>query len=159
MKKRLVVNGSTHELDVEPAERLLATLRGRLRLTGAKEACGVGECGACTVLIDGRPRLACMTITATVQGEVHTVEGLARETAALREAFAAEGGFQCGFCTPGQLMSAYALCAQAGAEERTDAEIREAMVGNLCRCTGYLGIGRAIRRAMNTPSKAPPSTM
>ncbi|MEV4840971.1 (2Fe-2S)-binding protein [Nonomuraea sp. NPDC049486] len=149
MNKRLVVNGSAHEFDLEPAERLLTTLRGRLRLTGAKEACGVGECGACTVLIAGKPRLACVTVTATVEDEVRTVEGVAEEMAALRESFAEEGGFQCGFCTPGQLMSAYALCAADDGRERTDDEIREAMVGNLCRCTGYLGINRAVRRVLD----------
>lgn len=142
----LTVNQVERHLSVPPTERLLTTLRARLGLTGAKEACGVGECGACTVLIDGQPQLACLTLTSTVTAAVTTVEGMAEESCTLREAFADEGGFQCGFCTPGQLVAAKALLARTGPEDLDQQAVRHAMVGNLCRCTGYLGIVRAILR-------------
>jgi aerobic-type carbon monoxide dehydrogenase small subunit (CoxS/CutS family) len=113
MRHAITVNGARTELTIDPGERLLRVLRDRLGLTGAKEACGLGECGACTVLIGGRPRQACITLAATVEDEVLTVEGLAEADSGLRVAFAEHGGFQCGFCTPGQLMSARALLNQA----------------------------------------------
>ena len=94
----LVVNGRSHELDVSPGETLLQVLRERLGMPGTKEGCGVGECGACTVSISGRPRVACVTLAATVQGEVETIERLTARAPGLQKAFAAKGGLQCGFC-------------------------------------------------------------
>lgn len=142
------VNG--HEAVVAPAAdtTLLDMLRTTLGLTGAKRGCGVGECGACTVLLDGRPQLACITLAGRVAGSsVETVEGLAEEFAGLREAFSDEGAFQCGFCTPGFITMAAALL-RAGLPPE-DAELRRLLSGNICRCTGYDGIVRAIRKEEN----------
>lgn len=141
---RLVVNGRPWAGEVPPGEMLLATLRGRLGLTGAKPACERGECGACTVLIAGEPRVSCVTPVVTVDDPVVTVEGLAAETTALRAALADAGGFQCGYCTPGQVVAAAAL---ARALPLPEAEIRRRMAGNVCRCTGYTPIVDAIRAA------------
>ncbi|MEU6658920.1 (2Fe-2S)-binding protein [Streptomyces sp. NPDC046821] len=148
MKKLIVVNGAEHTVDIAPAERLLDTLRERLRLTGTKQGCGVGECGTCTVLVAGRPRLSCITLTATTDSEVTTVEGLADAVADLRREFAEEGGFQCGFCTPGQVVNAFALARDraVSATPATEESLRQAISGNICRCTGYLGILRAVHR-------------
>ncbi|CAN5612847.1 (2Fe-2S)-binding protein [soil metagenome] len=139
------VNGSAHPLDVDPGERLLDTLRDRLGLTGTKEACGRGECGACTVLIDGRPVVSCLVLTARTRGAVETVEGVADEALQLRAAFADLGGFQCGFCTPGQIVRGVGLLRE-GLPPGEEA-LRRAMSGNICRCTGYVGIIGALRRA------------
>ncbi|MEV5009996.1 (2Fe-2S)-binding protein [Streptomyces sp. NPDC056159] len=151
MKKLIVVNGAEHTVDIAPAERLLDTLRERLRLTGTKEGCGVGECGACTVLVAGRPRLSCITLAATTDFEVTTVEGLADIAADLRRGFAEEGGFQCGFCTPGQLVNACALAQDCvvSAMPATEETLRQGISGNVCRCTGYLGIIRAAQREID----------
>jgi aerobic-type carbon monoxide dehydrogenase small subunit (CoxS/CutS family) len=120
----------------------LRVLRDRLRLVGAKESCGRGECGACTVLVDGVPVMSCVMLASLVRGEVTTIEGLADEERDLREAFADAGAFQCGFCTPGQIVRASALLRDApGADERA---IREQMSGNVCRCTGYTQIVDAV---------------
>ena len=106
----MLVNGvSVERAALAPDERLLDVLRDRLRLTGTKEACGRGECGACTVLVDGRPVLSCITLAARVTGSVETIEGLADESRPLREAFAERGAFQCGFCTPGQIVRGVSL--------------------------------------------------
>ena len=138
----LHVNGKTIPVQVDPDETLLHVLRDRLRLTGAKESCGRGECGACTVLIDGVPVMSCMTLVLLVRGEVSTIEGLAEESRDLREAFADSGAFQCGYCTPGQIVRASALLReQPNADERT---VREQMSGNVCRCTGYTQIVDAV---------------
>ena len=125
---------------------LLDALRDALGLTGTKEACGRGECGACTVLLDGRPILACVALVDDTVGEVTTIEGLADSCRDLREAFADHGAFQCGYCTPGQIVRASALLAEplpvdAAARE---AHVRHAMSGNICRCTGYTGIVDAV---------------
>jgi aerobic-type carbon monoxide dehydrogenase small subunit (CoxS/CutS family) len=125
--------------------RLLDVLRDDLGLTGTKEACGRGECGACTVLIDGRPVLACITLARRVTGHVQTVEGLAEEHADLRAEFAAASAFQCGFCTPGQLVRAVALLRTGLPAD--DDTLRRELSGNICRCTGYQGIVAALRRA------------
>lgn len=153
MRALLRINGQRHELDLRGTERLLDVLRDRLGLTGAKSACRLGECGACTVLVDGRPVLACITLAAVVRGEVTTVEGVAEEQEPLCRAFADEGGFQCGFCTPGQVMRALALRGEASPEQLADAAAtRRALAGNVCRCTGYAGIVRALQSSASTPT-------
>ena len=145
---RLIVNGAAVEIDAAPGARLLDVLRDRLGLTGTKEACGRGECGACTVLVDGRPVMSCLALLATVRGSVTTIEGLAQDNTDLREAFADCGAFQCGFCTPGQIVRAAALLGEdwpASAEAR-ERFVRQRLSGNICRCTGYAGIVEAVLR-------------
>jgi aerobic-type carbon monoxide dehydrogenase small subunit (CoxS/CutS family) len=124
--------------------RLLDVLRERLGLTGTKEACGRGECGACTVLVDGRTVLSCIMLAWRIDGHVQTIEGLAEEAGDLRENFAATSAFQCGFCTPGQIVRGLALLREG--LPATDDELRAAISGNICRCTGYQGIVEALRR-------------
>jgi len=141
----ITVNGTKHRLTVGPKERLLDTLRERLHLTGTKEGCGVGECGACTVILDGEAVHSCMVLTAQVDGsEVLTVEGLEVDGRLhpLQEAFIKHHAVQCGFCTPGMLMSAKALLDKN--PNPTREEIKTAIEGNLCRCTGYEQIIEAI---------------
>ncbi|MDE3052469.1 MAG: (2Fe-2S)-binding protein [Gemmatimonadota bacterium] len=142
---RLTVNGQPYDLAIAGHESLVAILRGRLGLTGTKVACGRGECGACTVLIDGKPAYACLTLAAACEGAaVSTIEGLgaAERLHALQEAFIAHDALQCGFCTPGQIMAAAALLAQT--PRPTEAEVRHGMSGNLCRCGAYPKIVRAV---------------
>lgn len=142
---KMTVNRRPVAVDVTGDERLLDTLRTRLRLTGAKEGCGVGECGACTVILNGRAVNSCLVLTAQCDGaEIETVEGLANGDALhpLQDAFIQHGAVQCGFCTPGMLMTAKALLDRKPDPSRD--EIREAIAGNLCRCTGYEQIIRAI---------------
>jgi aerobic carbon-monoxide dehydrogenase small subunit len=137
----LHVNGDRRQAGIPAHYSLLETLRYALGLTGSKQGCDKGDCGACTVLLDGEPVLACITPAWEAEGrEVRTVEGIAGVGALhpLQEAFEITGGAQCGFCTPGVLMSAYALLQHNAAP--TDAEIRDALSGNLCRCTGYTKI-------------------
>jgi xanthine dehydrogenase YagT iron-sulfur-binding subunit len=144
----LTVNGRRHKILVEPRWTLLHVLRDRLGLTGAKAGCERGECGACTVLIDGKSRYACMTLAADVDGhDVTTVEGLMQgeELGLTQRAFAEEDAFQCGFCTPGQVMAAEALL-RANASPSLD-EIRQGMSGNLCRCGAYVHIFSAVEKA------------
>jgi len=142
----LVVNGEPHELDVAPTRRLLAVLREDLSLTGAKLGCGEGACGACAVLLDGTPVVSCLLPVGAAEGrEVTTIEGLTRHDTTLQEAFVAEDALQCGFCTPGQIVSATALLAGSASPSRE--EIRTALAGNLCRCGAYPKIERAILRA------------
>lgn len=144
---RFRLNGAPVEVSV-PAERLLVDLlRDDLGLTGTKVGCGVGVCGACTVLVDGHPMTGCLLLATQVDGRsVRTIEGVAAEELTnLQRAFISEGGFQCGICTPGQILSAAALLERSG--RPGEDEIREAMKGNLCRCTGYYGIVRAIHAA------------
>jgi carbon-monoxide dehydrogenase small subunit len=142
----LTVNGNDYPLELEPDRSLLRALRDDLGLTGTKEGCDDSECGACMVLVGGRPVNSCSYLALQAAGRpVTTVEGLANnngELHPLQQAFLAEGGVQCGFCTPGMLMSATALL-QANPSP-TDQEIRQALAGNLCRCTGYTGIVNAI---------------
>jgi carbon-monoxide dehydrogenase small subunit len=144
----LIVNGGRELLDVPSNMTLLRMLREKLALTGTKNGCEAGECGACTVLVDGEPVNACMVLAVEVDGgEVTTVEGLLHdgELHALQEAFIDHNAVQCGFCTPGMLMSAHALLERS--PDPDDEEVRGALVGNLCRCTGYLRIIQAVRTA------------
>jgi aerobic carbon-monoxide dehydrogenase small subunit len=146
---RFLVNGAPAEVDVSGMRRLLDVLREDLDLTGTKEGCGEGECGACSVLLDGQVVDACLVPICQVEGRiVRTVEGLslaARERGhldALQEAFLEAGGAQCGICTPGMLMAARAYLDAGGSDD--EGAIREAIAGNLCRCTGYTKIIEAI---------------
>jgi aerobic-type carbon monoxide dehydrogenase small subunit (CoxS/CutS family) len=142
----LQVNGERHLLDVPSTRRLLSVLRDDLALTGAKHGCGEGACGACAVLLDGRPIASCLLPVGAAEGRaVTTIEGLGEASASLQEAFVAEDALQCGFCTPGQIVSASALLAAM--PEPTRDEIRTALSGNLCRCGAYPKIERAILRA------------
>lgn len=136
------VNGRAVAVDRHPLARLLDVLREDLGLTGTKEGCGEGECGACTVLLDGDPVCSCLVPLAHARGhEILTIEGLGGDHP-LQRAFVAEGGAQCGACTPGMIMAALALPPRASRER-----IREGLAGNLCRCTGYEAIVRAVERA------------
>jgi carbon-monoxide dehydrogenase small subunit len=170
MEVSLTVNGIRHALDVDPVARLLDVLREHLRLTGTKEGCGEGECGACSVLLDGVPVVSCLVPMGQVDGgNVLTIEGLrpageglrpageglppageglagsADRLTSLQDALLAEGGTQCGICTPGIMITAHALLASR--PRPTPDEIREALAGNLCRCTGYAAIVEALRHA------------
>jgi len=153
---RFLLNGREVALDVQPHARLLDALRDYAGLTGTKEGCGEGECGACTVLVDGRAVNSCLYPALEAEGRaVLTVEGLVSAQGGLSElqqAFVEEGGAQCGFCTPGMVMSAAALLSENAAP--SDDEIREALVGNLCRCTGYTQIVASIRAAAQKAGKA-----
>jgi aerobic-type carbon monoxide dehydrogenase small subunit (CoxS/CutS family) len=145
---RLRVNGDPYEVGIPSHFTLLETLRYVLGLTGSKQGCDKGDCGACTVLVEGVPTLACITPVHEAEGrEVTTVEGLSRGTAPhpLQDEFDLNGAAQCGFCTPGILCSAAALLARNAHPTRE--EIRDALAGNLCRCTGYTKIYVAIERA------------
>jgi len=145
---RFRLNGRPVEVDAPPGRRLLDLLREDLGLIGTKEGCGEGECGACTVLVDGKPRLSCLTLAVQVEGkDVLTVEGLAQsgKLHPIQEAFIETAGVQCGFCTPGFLMAAYALLLENPSP--TKEEVREWLSGNLCRCTGYEQIVEAVLRA------------
>jgi carbon-monoxide dehydrogenase small subunit len=143
------LNGSAVTLSVEAHRRLLDVLRDDLGLTGTKEGCGEGECGACTVIVDGRAVNACLYPAPEVDGkQVVTIEGLAgpeNELSVIQKAFADCGAVQCGFCSPGMIMSTKALLDEI--PDPTDEEIREALLGNLCRCTGYVQIIEAVRAA------------
>lgn len=141
----LRVNGDDVTVWARPDTSLLTVLREHLGLTGTKEACGRGECGSCTVLVDGRPVVSCLLLVAMVDGDVETVEGVAEEALPLRRAFADAGAFQCGYCTPGQIVRGVALLREGLPDD--DRQLQHAMSGNLCRCTGYLPIMAALRRA------------
>jgi xanthine dehydrogenase YagT iron-sulfur-binding subunit len=145
----LDINGHHHELEVEPRVTLLDALRDRLDLTGTKKGCDQGQCGACTVHVDGQRVLACLTLAAQADGRaITTIEGLAGADGtlhAVQAAFLEQDAFQCGYCTPGQIMSAVA-CIREG-HAGSDDEIREYMAGNLCRCGAYPHIVAAVRQA------------
>jgi carbon-monoxide dehydrogenase small subunit len=144
----LTVNGVTHEVEVPTYRTLLDCLRNDLGLTGSKEGCGVGVCGACTVLLDGKMISSCIALAVFADGrEVTTVEGLAEDERLhpVQQAFMDAGGFQCGICTPGQIVAAKALLDAI--PNPSDAEIREWMLGNLCRCTGYYKIIESVQTA------------
>ena len=148
MRIDLTINGEPHETDVWAGESLLTTLRNRLGLPGSKNACEQGECGSCSVLLDGELVCACLVLAAQADGhEVVTVEGLAAEGGLhpVQDAFAETGAVQCGFCTPGLVVAAADLLRRN--QEPTEDEIREALSGNLCRCTGYQKILDAVQLA------------
>ncbi len=148
MKVEFIVNGESYERDADGDTRLLDYLRQELGLTGVKEGCGVGECGACTVLIEGKPTLSCLTYLPQVDGkEITTIEGLEEDGKLhpLQQAFVETGGVQCGFCTPGFIMVALELLERN--PDPTREEIREWIEGNICRCTGYTKIVDAIQLA------------
>jgi 4-hydroxybenzoyl-CoA reductase subunit gamma len=177
----LHVNGQTRELAVADHELLVDVLRGALGLTGTKQGCDGGECGACTVLVDGQPRLACITLAAQVQGRtLETIEGLVGSgrtsphgrsegrvpprgdgpqgqggrMSALQQAFHDKLGTQCGFCTPGMVMAAEALLRRE--PDPSEAQIREALAGNLCRCTGYVKIIESVQAAAQANAEVRP---
>ncbi|MGQ9680116.1 MAG: (2Fe-2S)-binding protein [Candidatus Bathyarchaeia archaeon] len=144
----LTINGRRRLFEVEPNELLINLLRESLHLTGTKYGCGVGMCGACTVLLNGEPVLACLTLAVDVDGgEIETIEGVAEDGKpdALQEAFLEEGAVQCGFCTPGFIMTAEALLRENPSP--SEDEVREYLKGNYCRCTGYVNIIKAIQVA------------
>jgi carbon-monoxide dehydrogenase small subunit len=153
MKLELEVNGRTLQVETHPAKRLLDVLREECGLTGTKEGCGEGECGACTVLLDGQPVMSCLVPACHAEGRrLTTIEGLARngELHPMQQAFASEGGAQCGICTPGMI-----LAAVAWARDRASAaDAGEALAGNLCRCTGYTRIFAAVAAALEASRQA-----
>jgi len=157
MKKELVelkINGRAHELAIEPNRLLLEALRQELQLTGTKRGCDDSSCGACTVMIDGIPVLSCTLLAASCQGqEIITVEGVADHggLAAIQQAYGRWGGAQCGYCTPGFIMTVKHLLANN--PEPTEDEIRDALSGNLCRCTGYTQMYQAIRDAIEAEKR------
>lgn len=145
---KFTVNGQPEHATVPATMTLLDLLRDRLALTGTKEGCGIGECGACTVLLDGKPVTSCLVLAVEAEGhDIETIEGEAvgGELSVLQQAFIDAGATQCGFCTPGMIMSARALLNRT--PNPSDEEIVEAIAGNLCRCTGYEAIVDAIRIA------------
>jgi aerobic-type carbon monoxide dehydrogenase small subunit (CoxS/CutS family) len=150
-KVKLQVNGESMELDVKPSETLLETLRDLLELTGAKEGCGLGACGSCTVLLNGFPTRSCIVLTAELDGfEVSTIEGLADGTKLdpVQESFMEKGAVQCGFCTPGMILTARGLLDRNS--QPTKEEVIRSISSNLCRCTGYKKIVEAVEAASST---------
>ena len=143
---KITVNGKKHEITVQPNQTLVKVLREALGLTGTKVGCEMGDCGTCTVIMDGKAVNACLVLAVQADGrEISTIEGLARDEALhpLQESFIMEGAIQCGFCTPGMIMSAQALLKEN--PDPDEAQIREGISGVLCRCTGYSKIVQAIK--------------
>ena len=148
MKIQITINGRPRDFDIEPSKLLLNLIREDMGLTGAKYGCGIGECGACTVHLDGEPVLGCMTLAVDCDGRfVETIESLSdgTELHPIQQAYLDEGAVQCGFCTPGFIMTTKALLEEN--PEPSETEIREYLKGNLCRCTGYVNIVRAVQKA------------
>ena len=148
MEIDITVNGRKRRFDVEPNKLLLNLVRDDLYLTGTKYGCGIGECGACTVHLDGEAVLACMVLAVDADGRrVDTIEGVAdgNKLDPVQEAYIEEGAIQCGFCTPGFVMTTKALLAEK--PDPSEAEIREYLKGNMCRCTGYVNIVKAVQSA------------
>ncbi len=154
---QLKVNGMAYKVEVEPRRTLLDLIREDLELTGTKEGCGLGECGTCTVLLDGRPIKSCITLAVQANGrDVTTIEGLegpAGTLHPLQQAFIDHGAIQCGFCTPGMVLSAKALLDEN--PKPTEQEVKQAIAGNLCRCTGYQKIVEAILAAAGAKPQSP----
>jgi aerobic-type carbon monoxide dehydrogenase small subunit (CoxS/CutS family) len=145
---RFTLNGKAIEVETQPNKRMLDVLRGDLSLTGTKEGCAVGECGACTVILNGEPVASCLVAAAQMRNaEILTIEGMSETLigSVLQDCFVEGDAVQCGFCTPGFIMTAYALLLKN--PHPTREEIREAVVGNICRCTGYIPIVNAIEQA------------
>ena len=145
---KLTVNGTLHELSVQPWEVLVDVIRDNLGLTGTKEGCGLGECGACTVIMDNKPVNSCLVLAVEADGkQIITIEGLANgdKLHPIQEAFIEHGGMQCGFCTPGMIMSAKALLDENPTPD--EEEIKRGIAGNICRCTGYTKIIESIKAA------------
>ena len=157
MKKQLIelrVNGRTHELAFEPSKLLLDVLRQNLNLTGSKRGCDDSSCGACTVLVDGTPMLACTMLAASCAGqEITTIEGVSEHgsLAAIQKAYGDWGGAQCGFCTPGFIMTVKHLMSENA--DPSEAEVRNALSSNLCRCTGYNQMYEAVKSAIEAEKK------
>jgi len=156
-----VLNGKEMQIDTPPGRRVVDLLREDLGLTGTKEGCGAGECGACTILVDGESRLSCLMLAAQLEGrQVTTIEGLGQEAEAklhpVQETLVECGGVQCGFCSPGMALAAVHLLEKN--PDPTRAEIRQGLSGNLCRCTGYVkivdAVAAAARKMKNQPGKA-----
>lgn len=151
---KFIVNERHYELSIEPHVLLVEVLRDELGLTGTKHSCEIGNCGACTVLVDGRPVLSCLTLALTVQGRnITTIEGLAQGTTLhpIQKAFVDHAAIQCGYCTPGMILSAKALLDKN--LNPTEQELKQALSGNLCRCTGYVKIVDAVAAAAEVISK------
>lgn len=151
---KLTVNGKKYQLEVAPNELLLNVIRERLFLTGAKYGCGIGECGACTILVHGRSYLSCLIPAVAADGwEITTIEGLAEgdKLAPLQQAFIDEGAIQCGFCTPGMVMTATALLNENPDPDQD--QIKDYLRGNHCRCTGYIAIVKAVQAAAEIQSR------
>ncbi len=151
----LNINGQDYEIPVHPRDLLVDVIRKNVGLTGTKKGCGQGDCGACTVLIDGKPVLSCLTLAITCQGKgITTIEGLANEKGELhplQQAYVQHGAIQCGYCTPGMIMASKALLDSNSNPTRE--EIKRAIAGNLCRCTGYKKIVEAVEAASESISK------
>lgn len=153
----LKINGETHEVAIEPNKTLLEVLREDLGLTGTKEVCDLGSCGACTVIVDKKPVLSCLTLAVSCKDrDITTIEGLGNRDALhpLQEAFIQNGAIQCGMCTPGFIMSAKALLDHE--PHPSEQDVKKAISGNLCRCTGYVKVVEAILTAAQAPPKARP---
>ena len=149
------VNGDEYEFLCDPGQTLVDALRNELKLTGTKEGCSVGVCGACTVLVDGQMVASCITLAVMADGnDIITVEGLAQDGKLhpVQQAFIDHGGFQCGICTPGQVIAAKALLDVN--PDPTEEEIKDWMMGNLCRCTGYYGILESVKNAARVSQEA-----
>ena len=158
MQFSFIVNGTSYQIDLPPMKRLLDVLREDLRLTGSKEGCGEGECGACAVLVDDQLVCSCLVPVAQVAGtSIRTVEGLAQngQLSRVQEAFLEHGGAQCGICTPGMMLAAVQLLART--PEPTEDDVRQALAGNLCRCTGYNKIVDAVLACRQNNDSVPES--